>query len=536
MFVVAQLVCCAVDDEVTKSVLTRRDVVFRVAVGLYVLCVFVLVGGYIAVSAVELRPSIFVQTPETLVAGRDNGTRGIVLHSQNGQRLIGAHATWSINGATIGEGETRAGGYVHAALAPSEATTSQLHVRVLDGAFDPIEVDADVVVAASAAPFAWPEGDSRLSDEKPTSHPWEGALRVRVIPAGAEVPRGLQSTVYLLVTDAETHEPVQAEVAITKVEGLLEGLARSAQTDTLGLARFELRAMSSARLTLTVTDTAPDGTPRTTEGTVRIHSVASQYALQPQQLMVLRGKPVNATVQSLHRSGGLLADLYDGQHWVRAAAFGITADGAGVQLNAPDVLDAPLVRLQVYGDLFTAGNAWDSRWLVPSKGNGPLDCFDALHDVLRLHQSQNTELAGWASAALQVEDRSSTTRCAQQLEAALLAVPPEFVVPHARFNTRKAEQDELEAWRADVQTHMLAATVGVLLVGFFIVLLFVAQGLRRREQQAASLREVELESSDLDRLPPKFDFDRLILVIQSLFVLFTLLTFGASLVMLMTWM
>lgn len=519
------------NDPTGTTKLTRRELLFRLAVALYVVCVFALIGSYIAISAVRAGPSIFVQTPQTLFVNRPNAARGVMIDSSTGHRVFGAKAAFAIDGDVIGAGTTKGRGHLHATLTPTQPGT-QLDIAIDHGVAEPFTADAPVEVEAGAPIFTWPEGTSRHGhDELPTSRPWEGPFRVQVLPKDGEVPRGLPVVAYLLVTAAESGAPVEVDVTVSKVEGILEDLPQSGRTDALGLMRLPMRAMSSARLTLDLT-----ASESTSTGTVRINTVASQYALEPQQLLVVRGQPVQAVVHSLHRSGGVLADLYDGQHWVSGDAFALAPDGAGVSLVAPTQLDTPLVRLQVYGDMFTAGNAWDSRWLMPGKSDLAGRCVDALNDALQLHQAQNPDLATWAAAALALPSVQQSAGCERRLEAALLAIPPEFVTPHTRFNTKQAADDALEAWRTGLQQRLLTATIGALLVGLCVVILFVLQGFARREEQAAALREVELETAEGDRLQPRIDFERWLLITQSIFVLLTLITFGASVVMLMTWM
>lgn len=515
----------------------------RIALALYVLCIFALVASYFAVSGADLGAAMYLQAPSKLQADLPNAARGIVMDAPTGRLYVEADTQFTIEATQIGNAATAGHGHLHALLRPPEALAGP---RKLDVTIDhplidePFAGQADVHVEAGPQPFVWPPGTSRVSDEKeavPTE--WEGELEVKVIPPDGQIPRGLPSAVYLLLVDRETQAPVSGTIQVTKLEGMLEkgAPAEPITTDEMGLVKLPLTATTNARLTITATQDA-----RTGQGTVRFTSVASQFSLAPQQLLAVPNQPVRAHVTSLHRSGGILVDLYDGGRWAAADAFGISPSGAGVQIVVPEDVQGPLVRMQVYQDLFDAGTAWDARWLVTAPTASPDECRVALRTVLELHQTHSERYARWATHARQIpdsDDRFRAGRCEQWLEAALLAVPHSFVPAPMLLNTQKGDREKLEQWKKQVQSRLIVATAGVLFVGFALVLLLVLQGLARREQTAHALREVHLETAseaELAEDPGGVDLDRLVIVTQTIIIVLTLFTFGASLLMLLSWM
>lgn len=514
---------------------------FRGVIVLYVVCIFALVASYFAVSSVDLGPAMYLQASSTLHADLPNAARGIVLDSPTGRYYVEADTKFEIGGTVVGEAKTAPHGHLHALLRPPKNLVGPQRLGVdidhpmLEEHFDAL---AEVTVEAAPEPFVWPERTSRITDEKESIETeWEGDLQVKVIPPGGQVARGLSTTTYLLLVDRETHAPVSGTITMTKLEGMIEkGAPQQLTTDELGLVKVPLTATTSARLTLTATAGEKTGT-----GTIRFSSVPSQFSISPTQLLVAPGQPFKASVDSLHRSGGILADLYDGHRWVSADAFGIGPKGAGVQLIVPDDVRGPLVRLQVYKDLFDAGTAWDSRWLFVAPSAAPSECREALHTVLELHETHSAEYAKWASHAKeipQLDDRFKVGRCDHWLEAALLAVPHNFVPAPLLLNTQQADRAELNVWKEGIQQKLMFATALVLLIGFGFVLLLVLQGLRGRQEHTDVLRALELETAEIDDLAnaPGIDLERIVLMVQTIIIVLTLLSFCLSLLMLLSWL
>lgn len=543
--------------------LSLQTILFRGAIGLYVACITTLVASYIAVSSMDIDVSMYLQAPSTLHAELPTAARGIVMNAPTGNLFVGADTSFKIGEETIGKAETQPHGHLHVQLQPSHAAVGNqnLNLTVDHPLVEEFEVDVPVEVVAEQDSFQWPEATSRQTDEKRSrEEEWEGELKVRVLPGDGELPRGLPSTIYLLLIDAETGAPVQGTIALDKLEGMVDSeLPKTFQTDELGLAKVTLTAVTSQRWTLTATasgtadegdDKAGDkkeqgdkeeGEGRSGTGTVRIYTVASQFSFSPSRLIAVPGQPVEGLVHTLHRSGGILVDLYDGTRWAHADAFGISAKGAGVRSIVPTDVKSPLVRMQVYQDLFGAASAWDSRWLIVSDSAGPDACEPALRKLLNLHVVHNPDLADWASHALKSPALDATFRtgtCSAWLEAALLGVPHRFDPAPLLVNTQKEDREELEGWRKGVQAKLIIATSGVLFVGFAFVLLLVLRGMKRAQMHAQVIREVELETASEAELetPKPFDVDKWLVVLQTVIIIATIFTFGMSLLMLLSWM
>lgn len=513
---------------------------FRAAIVLYVLCIFALVASYFAVSAVDVGAAMYLQAPPTLQADAPNAARGIVMDAPTGRLYAHAKTTFRIGSTVVGEAETASHGYLHATLRPpaSLAGDQKLSVEVDHPGVEELGAEVPTTINTGPERFVWPAGTTRVTDEKESVlAAWDGGLKVLMIPPDGQIARGLPSVAYLLLVDAETEAPVSGTLTVTKIEGMLEkAIPTTLTTDELGLVKLPVAAATSVRLTITATQGERTGT-----GTVRLNTVPSQFSIDPHQLLAIPGQPYKANVSTLHRSGGILVDLYDGDRWANADAFGIGPQGAGVQVIVPQDVRGPIVAIQVYQDLFDAGTAWDSRWVAIAPSGSPAECRAAVGTVLALHETHSKLYAKWASHAKSIpalDAQFKIGRCDHWLEAALLAIPHSFVPAPLLMNTQRDDRAELEAWRDGVQRKLMFATAGVLLVGFAYVLLLVLQGLRRREHQSQTMRELELETASADELaqPARIDLERLVLVVQTVIIVLTLFTFGASLLMLLSWM
>ena len=81
---------------------SRQTVLFRIAIVLYVACIFSLVGGYFAVSTMQLETSLYLQAPSTLHVDSPTSSRGIVMDAPTGRLFVDASTSYSIDGTEIG--------------------------------------------------------------------------------------------------------------------------------------------------------------------------------------------------------------------------------------------------------------------------------------------------------------------------------------------------------------------------------------------------------------------------------------------------
>lgn len=520
--------------------------VFRGIIALYIAALFALVASYFAVSTMDIDVALYLQAPSKLVAGKPTAARGIVLNAPTGNLFVGARTDFQIGSVDVGSAKTESHGHLHARIEPAATLVGRqtMRIAVSHPAVEAFTVDADVEVVSDGGSVKWPEATTRRS-EGTSNHEeeWEGELRVRVLPTNGEIPRGLPTVAYLLLTDKEGR-PVTGTIMLDKVEGMLaKEIPKGYRTDQLGLAKLDLEAATSLKLTVSATAPAKDKPEaRTGKGAVRIHTVPSQFSMRPTQLLAVPGQPVEAIVHSLHRSGGLLVDLYENERWAYADAFGIAPDQSGVRAIVPDDVSADLVRLQVYMDLFDPGSAWDSRWLARASTQAPDECPAAVERVLRQLAAKDAALQGWATAVLESGDVTdplrAAGRCNLWLEAALLGVPQHFQPSPLLVNSQKDDRDDLDVWRKKMQAQLIVATAGALLAGFLFVLLLVLQGMQRAQEQARLIREVELETSTAEELArvPEFDVEKWLVVLRTIIIIASIFTFGASLLMLLSWM
>jgi len=471
------------------------------------------------------------------------------MNAPTGRLFVGAHMRFAVDGARVGEGQTERHGYAHVDLQPTRAMVGEhdLHITFTPPDADPFEVDAPVDVRpADDGRFEWPEATSRLEEGEDgpsvSDDEWSGALRVDVIPPDGELVRGLPNVVYLLLTDAKTHAPVEGTIAFAKIEGVLDSkLPAEVRTDALGLARLTVTPVGAQ--TWTVQATADGDDPATGEGPVRLTTVPAQFSLRMQSRLAIPGENVEGIVESLHRSGGMLVDLYDPDDWIGATAYGLSAGPSGLRLHIPRTPATKLYRVQVYQDLYDPQNAWDVAYLVRSDGAGTAACTKALDWVVARHAEQPGSFGQYASTL--DRDRLGPahlpgSRCGKWLDAMLLAIPRHFDPPPMMVNSQKADREALEAWRADVQDELIGVTALVLFIGFAVVLLFVLRGVQRSRDHARMLREVDLELADDDAEEPeppgRFDVEKILVATRATIIVLSLLTFCLALLMILSWL
>ena len=472
------------------------------------------------------------------------------MNAPTGKLFVDAVTTFAIDGVEVGQAKTQSHGHLHAQLEPpvNLVGTRKLDIVVRHPQIEAFRTSVDVEIVRPGEAAAWPEATSRRSEgARTTEEEWEGELRVRLLPTNGELPRGLSSVAYLLLTDAEG-KPVQGAIKFEKVEGMLDGeLAREYRTDALGLAQIELTPVTSLKIEVAATDAdgppeAADSAPRTGEGSLWVDAVVSQFSMRPTQSLAVPGLPVEALVSSLHRSGGVLVDLYESGRWVAADAYGIAPNVSGVRAVVPEDVRADVVRMQVYQDLFEQGTAWDVRWFARAPSQAPSQCSAALGRVLAVLASNDSTVKSWAASVLAegvaTDPARAAGRCSLWLEAALRAMPVHFEPSPILVNSQQTDRDELDAWREQMQSKLIVATTLVLVVGFLFILLLVLQGVQRSQRHAALIREVEIETASDSQLTdaPSFDVEKWLVALRSAIVILTIFTFGAALIMLLGWL
>jgi hypothetical protein len=502
---------------------------------LYVVCLVGLIVAFVSVSLLQVDHAAYIQASPTLEKGRPNAMRGVVLHAPTGQFVTRASIEVELadgvyegeesleklalgRAERVADGETERSGHMHLMAEVPEGWEPGDYALVMqaDGqAVENFRTGTPVAIAERSVDEAyWPERTDRLpkddrsrKDAVVESH---GPVKIDLLPRDGRVSRGLKSELFLRTTDRETGEPISTQVDFSKVEGMrAEGLPDSVQTDQLGLARLEIVAMtdqtwfvhSSAAAHLENhpdAKSAYDGLKnRSNRGKLHITTVPTQVSLKMNDVLAVAGEPADGVVSSLFQSGGLMVDLYNGDDWVQAAAFGIRPDQSGIQVRVPSLeRQGRLYRVQVYKSFFDQGGAWDVEYLVAAEGRSLAD-YQQAAQALVAHIAEQTDDPYFdkLAASNTFEMATSEAELRRWIAAMLEAVPRHFDAPSVLINSQKTARDKLDAWKESVKADLIILTAIALLIGLAVLGYLVLLGIRSYRDQNRMLRDVEFEMS-----------------------------------------
>ncbi|QDG51623.1 hypothetical protein FIV42_12955 [Persicimonas caeni] len=492
------------------------------AIGLYVVCLAALIGVYVWVSLLQVEYAAYIQGDQTFEKGRPNAMRGVVLDAPSGQFIRGAGIELTLVDGTyesdekldsllalpstgVAKARTAPSGHVHLkATVPEDWTAGEqaLVVRADGSNVENFRTGSKIAVAERTAPVDyWPRRTERLPKDDgrrgtKTVASSEGPIQIELLPADGRVSRGLRSEVFLRTVDRETKEPVSVALVFEKAEGMRQGdLPKELRTDEMGLARLDIVAMTDQTWTLATKPEREGEEPSSAK--LHVTTVPTQVALQMNEPLAVSGEPADGVVYSLFQSGGVMVDLYNGDDWVDAAAFGIRPDRSGVRAKVPALDEEGLLyRVQVYKSIYDAGGAWDIEYLVAAEGRG-LDDYQQAAQKLADYVAERTDdpyfdaVAGSDVFVTTVD----TAKLRLWIVAMLEAVPRHFDAPPLLINSQKAAREKLAAWKDDVKGDLMILTAIALLIGLAVVGYLVLMGVKSYQQQNQMLRDVELEMS-----------------------------------------
>lgn len=617
----------------------RSRALRNTAIALYILCVAGLIAAYLSVSLTRVKYAVFMRADATFYAAETATARGVVLDPwlgqpfRRGEVLLGLGARTMEDGAPAREPETRAeteadflaqtpfvwartriepGGYfqVSAAL-PAEVAPGKYDLRMRAHVWDErggqrveetFELVVPVTVSDAPRPHdAWPPPTRRLAPDPKTAHRKpvelsEGPIEIDLLPADAQIPRGLSSVVYLRTRLRDSGAPVSTRVHFEEAKGMLERVqpanlqTAGLQTDELGLARVELVAATDLLWTLRAGDApgepsappqndapAPPENDAPTQPTpsrakLRITTVPSQFSLQLNHVLALPDTAVDGRVASLYRDEGVMVDLYQHDAWHHADAFGLGPDISGIRVQIPperlktseidrktpqtgakneyetqyqqkpDVGDdLALYRVQVYRSVYGADRAWDVDHLVGAAGDSLQDYQRAAH-ALAAHLAAHTQdpYFGWLAEHDPFAQSTSKRALHTWLDAMLTALPRHLAAQPALIDTRHSGQRDLDVRIQKTQARLRTLTQVTLLIGLLIVVYFAMLGVAGYRRQQQLLRDVELEMAldaqgDMPTHAPQDRWERWVVGAQVLIALGTFILFGLGVLMLLSY-
>lgn len=502
-------------------------------IGLYVLSLGLTIGVYIGVSVLDVPTAAYFRGSANLEKGRPNAVRGVVLNARTGKfrrdvevdfhlqsrggdtSSEGSESSQKVAGKQIGEGRPGLGGIVHAKLEVPEEIETGAHELVVqaDGSrMDPFRATTSVRVKSGGDGDLWLSSESRFTDPE-RQEEWSagpvveqnGELAVDVLPPDGEVPRGLPTTMHLVTYDAETGEPVSAEVRFETIEGLGQwgqevDMPESIETDEMGLASVSLEAAGGQKWSLAASELDAPGDEEPREGTAKlqIHTVASQISLSLERPYVGRDRRVRGRVDTLFQGGELLVDVYRGPEWLTATGLGLKARKGDFEFDAQTVQAEGgwLYRLQMSRDFYSAGNAWDVAHLVALETASKQGIREAVGRTVSLVAEERDDASyfDYVASEERVEDvTAGKDELEDWLSAYLRAIPRHFARGETLFNSQEADRDELEAWKDEVQSDLMVVIIAALVGGFAVLLYVIVAGIRRNRRHDRRLREVDDE-------------------------------------------
>lgn len=503
-------------------------------IGLYVLSLALTIGVYIGVSVLDVPTAAYFRGSANLEKGRPNAVRGVVLNARTGKfrRDVevdfylqaegegtgseAAETSEKVVGERIGEVRPGLGGIVHAELDVPEEVEAGAYALVVqaDGpAMEPFRATTPVQVRPSDGESdLWLQSESRFTDPE-RQEEWSagpvieqnGELAVDLLPPDGEVPRGLPTTMHLVTYDAETGEPVSAEVRFETIEGLGQwgqevDVPERIETDEMGLASTSLEAAGGQKWSLAASELDASGDEEPREGTAKlqIHTVASQISLSLERPYVGRDRRVRGRVDTLFQGGELLVDVYRGPEWLTATGLGLKARKGEFKFDARTVRAETgwLYRLQMSRDFYSAGNAWDVAHLValePANKEGVREAVGRTASLVA-EKREEAPYFDYVASEERVEDvTAGKNELEGWLSAYLRAIPRHFHRGEALFNSQEADREELEAWKDEVQGDLMVVIIAALVGGFAVLLYVIVAGIRRNRRHDRRLREVDDE-------------------------------------------
>jgi hypothetical protein len=504
--------------DILKSPLARRTII-----GLYVLGLAISVAAYIGISTFHVEISGYVLGPETLEAGERNPVRGAILDTVEGDSFENARVEFEFAPASDAGSPTLLGTAnsgddgifqsnleIPAARTGTQTLTVRAQGPTLPKTFE--STRAVQVAEPTDDPTSWPEPTNRVPKSEQADVPESpiieqtGPIAIGVLPRDAELVRGLKNHFFLRTYDAETGEPVSAEISVKKVQGMGrwgkgQDLPESLRTDQMGLVELQLNPVGGMRLDLEARRAdAPAETAAVSRATIHLHTVAAQLAVHTPDPLVSPGRPLRSDVFSVFRDGRLLVDLYQGGDWALATStsLGATSTGdRGARLRMP-YTDLPtsdgLYRLQVHRGLFGAGNSWDTTWIVAADSHTATAYHDAIKTTVgRIADHTDDPYFEALAKPGALPNVAEHATLATWLRATTRALPRHFGRPSQLFNTQKAQKARLSKWQRATKDELRTA-IGAALVGGLAVLLYVVVvSLRERQRHRARMKEADLE-------------------------------------------
>ncbi len=502
----------------------QRPLVYRTAIGLYIILVLAIAGVTFVVSSLDVQTSLYVRGQPDLQVDRPQGLRGAFHHAPTGEVLEPQSLSIDLVDA---DGQAHGVEWIDGPVdqdwpnptykIPSELSEQlgeppyHLQISTDHERVDPLVAQFPVVLNEARSPsplehLPWPRASRR--DEEPrlrgqAVRPVDDAVEspavdLAIAPANGELTRGLPQSLYFRTFDPDSGEPVVATIEFQKVEGLLESeLPRRRRTDAFGIADIAIQPATNVHLRATVTPRARgDEPPEAVEFDVHLRVVASQYAIATTSALVAPGEPIDAIVHSVFRDRPFMVDLYDHENdrLLDTLSLQMSDYRGAVQFYAPQGDQAsPLLRLQTYQSIYGTQRGWDQTYILVTDHSSTAE----LRALIRELYAWIGDRTGSPHHHYLADSDSINNADAQALrslaEAGLAELPRRFQLPPVVLNTRRDDREELDLWREQIRGDLQIMMAVTLFVGVVVATYFVVLGIRRQRRERQLMEAVALE-------------------------------------------
>lgn len=551
-----------------------RPEVYKTAIFLYVLLLIALAIFSFSINTRDIRTAVYIRGASEVEAGATLAMRGLFHYAPTGEILRPASMSWSLISSENDEfplsflyGDLQENWPDIRLQIPEDIAPGSysLVLRAGHERFPPLEVSAEIEInpatLSDLETLSWPEAaaprDENAHRRGFVLRPQDSqGLRLEVLPRDGEILRGMEDRIFLRLSNEETGHPLRATLALERTDGLLEStLPESLRTNSLGLVELPLIAATDLVLQVKVQGQRPSPSPEVTflDGDapeelsefspatfrLQLYTVPAQFLVQPRQ-PVFSSDELIGTAHSVLRDFTYMVDLYAGEQLLETLSLAKPQDfEAGPFLFEISEETTPLLRLQVYQGIYGTTHGWDSRYvyqLEDSSQEAHLAGAQALYSWLATHRGEEYYQAILDDELL--HDQLSTQVLTLAIEAGLADIPRHFALPEVLFNSRQTDREALELWRADVKKDLNLLMALLLLGGVAVFLYFVLLGVKRHQQEALLLAEVDLEvdletsAEDLKAI----QLERLTVIAQGAVVVFTLLAFALGILLVVSYL
>lgn len=452
-------------------------------------------------------------------------------------------------------GATKADGFAHVNLRVPDIApgAAKWHVVLepigMDAQF--VDIDVELVAPDPPDPMApWTDAAAEIVAAPRAPVEEADAGQPKAMPDGVEVSLvseshtatdGLRSVLFVSTTDRATGAPVAATVDLELVKGMIDGEAPAqVRTNGGGLAALSLTPIGAQQWRATAHRGVEGEVPDIVE--IAVDSDLKQYSLIFANPVWDVGEPLEVGVRTLHRSGGVYTDVYQGGRWRFGQVTGIGGGRSGVVIGESVAVrptrGVDLVEVQTYGQALQPAAACEARYVaVPAVGMSPRDILEVLLDRAAsagLHESSARALkdSPWLQTATNREVYA-------QISYWLALLQPVKRDPHLLLDTQGGERtrlaDEKETFRSSITWLLLVSGGFGLLVVLALVVFNLLTVRQRSQQMVAELANVDLPDVDEigEPLAEATNLARMQGIVQLVFLFVIIALFFAAIVILL---